>query len=198
MLSRKHASLFLALVVVGGHIFAQQKNSTRLFQFHSINNVGLLKGQAGSAFQLQTINGAQYQSWFVGAGIGLDYYRYRTIPLFVDVRKEFGKANDKIFVYANAGVDFYWKRDKDAKQFYYDDKFRNGFYGEAGFGYKVRISHKRFFVMGGGYSYKKLTEEGGSGYFGPTPNIYFAGPTNNNEKINYNLNRLVLKAGIEF
>jgi hypothetical protein len=197
MLTIKNIVPVFMLVLVAANVSAQQKNSAPLLQFHSINNIGLLEGQAGSAFQLQTINGAQYKSWFGGAGIGLDYYKYRTIPLFFDLRKEFGKSHNKFFVYGDAGIDFYWKRDNDAKQFYYDDKFKNGFYGEAGAGYKLKISQKLSFVFSAGYSYKKMTEEGDYYYMGPTPNIYPQFPSES-EKINYHLNRLVLKAGIEF
>jgi hypothetical protein len=173
---------------------AQERSKTKSLQFHSINNVGLLEGEAGSAFQLQTVNGVQYKSWFVGIGAGLDYYRYRTIPLFIDARKEFGKSNNKFFVYADAGINFYWERDKDAKQFYYDDKFKNGFYAEGGLGYKRKLNQKSSLLFSAGYSYKKLTEEGHSFWFDPG----FPGSPYPIEKINYNLNRLVLKAGIEF
>src|SRR5579862_3368717 len=82
---------------------AQQKSLPAKWQFNSINSVGLLEGETGSAFQLQTINGAQYKSWFAGMGLGLDFYRIRSIPLFADIRKEFGKGNNKLLVYADIG-----------------------------------------------------------------------------------------------
>ena len=66
--------LFLAFTLcLSGMVSAQQKTVTGIWQFHSINNVGLLEGQTGSAFQLQSINGMQYQSWFAGIGLGLDF-----------------------------------------------------------------------------------------------------------------------------
>ena len=173
---------------------AQQNNTNKPLQFHSINNVGLLAGQAGSAFQLQTVNGAQYKSWFGGIGIGLDYYGYRTIPLFIDLRKEFSKAHNKLFVYADAGPNFYWKRNKDAKQFLIDDKFKNGFYSEAGAGHKIKINQKSSLLFCAGVSYKKITEEGHSVWF----DLGFPDAPYPLEKINYNLNRLVLKTSIEF
>jgi hypothetical protein len=195
MTGRKYLMIILMMAFAATNCFAQKKDAARPWQFHSINNIGLIEGQKGSAFQLQTINGAQYKSWFAGVGIGLDYYRFRTIPLFADFRKEFGKTKNKFFVYADAGIDFYWKKDKDAKQFPVDDKFKNGFYCETGIGYKLKINQKIALLFSGGYSYKKITEEGGNYYFDPPigPNSTY--PV---QKINYNLNRLVLKIGIEF
>jgi hypothetical protein len=125
--------------------------------------------------------------------MGLDFYHFRTIPLFLDLRKEFGQANNKFFVYADAGINFYWQRDKDAKQFYYNDKFKNGLYSEVGAGYKIKISQESSVLFSAGFSYKKITEQGDSYWYNPG----YPGAPYTLEKINYNLNRLVLKAAIE-
>ena len=176
-------------------LFCSAKKEMKTWQFHSFNTVGLLEGETGSAFQLQTINGFQTKSWFFGAGVGLDYYRLRSIPLFADVRKEFGKKENKFFLYADGGINFYWLRDKDVKQFYVDDKFKNGFYGETGFEYKFNVNRKLVLTLNGGYCYKKLTEDGYNYYgWGPITGL----PSYPTSKIVYNLNRVVLKIGIEF
>ena len=95
---RNQKIIIIALLIfISVKNFAQENGINKQFPFHSINNIGLLEGQSGAAFQAQTINGFQKRSWFAGIGVGLDYYRYRTIPLFVDVRKEFGNANNKNF-----------------------------------------------------------------------------------------------------
>lgn len=109
--------LFFALFIcLSGLVSAQQKTKTCPWQFHSINNVGLLEGQTGSAFQLQSINGMQYKSWYAGIGLGLDFYRYRTIPLFLDIRKEFGSGSNKFFAYADGGVNFVWLTDNEKQR----------------------------------------------------------------------------------
>src|ERR1700693_3532063 len=112
MLRIRLSMLFVMLTMIVGITSAQQNNSVRLWQYHSINSVGLLEGETGSAFQLQTINGVNYKSWFAGAGLGLDFYRLRTIPLFADFRKEFGKSSNKIFVYSDVGINFSWVTDQ--------------------------------------------------------------------------------------
>jgi|HubBroStandDraft_3_1064219.scaffolds.fasta_scaffold43553_4 hypothetical protein len=185
--------------MIGGIASAQQKSLGGQYQFHSINNLGLLEGQTGSAFQLQTINGAQYKSWFAGVGLGLDFYRLRTIPLFVDFRKEFGKNANKLFVYSDVGINFSWVTDQQKTGYAQNDKFSNGFYGDWGLGYKVLVAKKNNVLLSLGYSCKKTVETYDPLYY-PTGIFYGQGVQANNQgqKINYSLNRLSIKIGWEF
>jgi len=186
--------LFSAVSVFG---FAQNKNLSGSWRFQSIINVGFLEGQAGSAFQLQTINGAVYKSWFAGIGLGLDYYRFRTIPLFLDIRKEFGSGNNRVFIYADGGISFSWVTDQQ-KLGYTDDHFSNGFYDDLGLGYKAMVGRKNAVSISLGYSYKKLTESYSTYYY--YPQGYPPGPMGSDpkEEINYSLNRLSIKMGWMF
>ena len=184
------------LVLSAGSASAQQPPVSKPWYFHSVNTVGLLAAEAGNAFQLQTVNGAQYKSWFLGAGFGLDYYRYRTIPLFLDIRKEFFTGPDRLFVYADAGVSFAWVSDNQ-KNGYTDEKFSNGFYDDFGMGYKRVITKHSAFILSLGYSYKKLTQTYTQYYF-YTDGVYGFGPASQEQKINYALNRLSIKIGWEF
>jgi hypothetical protein len=177
---------------------AQQKSLPAQWQFHSINSVGLLEGETGSAFQLQTLNGAQYKSWFAGVGIGLDFYRIRSIPLFADIRKEFGKGNSKLFVYADMGVNFSWATDQQKTSYVQNDKFSNGFYNDFGLGYKVVAGKKNAVILSLGYSYKKTVESYNQVYDDPGFIWTLTFQNNGTEKINYSLNRLTLKIGWEF
>ena len=187
--------VFSMLVLSAGICSAQQKSPSCPWQFHSINNVGLLEGQTGSSFQLQTINGAQYRSWFTGVGLGLDFYRYRTIPLFLDLRKEFGKSSNKLFLFTDVGTNFSWVTDNEKTNYELNDKFGGGFYFEGGLGYKISVSKNNSLMLSLGYSYKKLYET----YDEPVYLMYTQNSANNwSEKINYSLNRLSIKIGWEF
>jgi hypothetical protein len=197
-MNSKKLMAIMFVIAFAANCFGQQKIPVKSAHFHSINNMGLMEGQTGSAFQLQTVNGIQYKSWFGGIGLGLDYYRFRTIPLFADIRKEFGKAGNKFFVFADAGISFYWQKDKDVKQFPIDDKFENGFFGETGVGYKFKLNSKVAFLFSGSYSCKKLTETGNTYYYIPFYTTVDPTYPNPAEKINYHLNRLLLNVGIEF
>ena len=97
---------WLVLFIINLSASAQEK-----FVFHSQNFAGLLEGQAGSAFQLQTINGVQNKGWFTGIGAGLDYYRFRSVPLFLNMSK-FLFDGKKFFVSGNGGVNFPWLKNE--------------------------------------------------------------------------------------
>src|SRR3954467_15161330 len=128
---------FTLVVCCSAIVCGQQKTEPGRCQFHSVNSVGLLEGETGSAFQIQSINGMKHGSWFTGIGVGLDFYRYRTIPLFIDFRKEFGHRANKFFAYADAGVNFAWLTDKEKQIYQMDDHFSAGFYTDLGLGYKI-------------------------------------------------------------
>jgi len=177
---------------LSGLVSAQQKTVTGIWQFHSINNVGLLEGQTGSAFQLQSINGMQYRSWFAGIGLGLDFYRYRTIPLFIDFRKEFGGSVNKFFAYADGGINFCWLTDNEKTMYLPDEQFSAGFYTDLGLGYKIGLGRNNHLLLSIGYSLKKLKETYQSYYYNPPDELQ------DKEKINYSLNRLSIKIGWEF
>ena len=192
---RQFTSLFFLFGIGIACCRAQQINTPKHFQFHSINSVSLLEGQVGASFQLQTINGAQYKSWFAGAGIGLDYYRIRTIPFFIDLRKEFGKSRSKFFVFADGGIDFSWATDKEKIPYTANDKFSNGFYRSAGGGYKIAVNRNNSLLMDIGYSLKNSKET----YRPPVLNYY--GPEalwEPQQQVNYNLSRVIIKIGWEF
>lgn len=179
--------VLLCFTIIAKPVFSQKEKNS-LVQFHSINLAGLIEGQKGSSLSLQSINGVQYKSLFGGIGIGLDLYRYRTIPLFISLRNEFGKTRNKFFVFADAGTNFYWKKDDDEKMYYENDKFENGFYGGGGVGYTLNLNQHLSFLLSTEYSHKKLSETGG----------YTNSDIINSDKRIYNLNRVIIKTGIEF
>jgi hypothetical protein len=188
-------SIFIIVfsICLAGGVSAQQKKAVCSWQFHSINNVGLLEGETGSAFQIQSVNGIHSRSWFIGIGLGLDFYRYRTIPLFMDFRKEFGNTVNKFFAYADGGVNFGWLTDNEKTLYLTDDHFSPGFYTDLGFGYKILLGRNNHLLLGLGYTLKKLKETYSSiDYYNP-PDYPLS-----KEHIDYSLNRLSLKIGWEF
>ena len=66
-------------------------------KFASINQFGIAWGASDDALQLQTVNGAVYKTFFTGLGIGLDYYWERTVPVFIDLRKDVLIKNESGF-----------------------------------------------------------------------------------------------------
>jgi hypothetical protein len=142
--------------------FAQKKS----YKFHSINSLSLLNGENEVSGGLQSVNGFQKGNWFAGAGVGLDYYIHRSVPVFADVRYEFGKSKNKFFAYADAGVNFQW-----VENYVYSGpiifdgpivnpgKFQDGFYTDAGLGYIVNFKNAGALVLSLGHSRKTLRQD---------------------------------------
>nr|WP_168420872.1 hypothetical protein [Escherichia coli]NKQ99695.1 hypothetical protein [Escherichia coli] len=71
-------------------------------KYYLIPQAALLNGDHACNAQLQLVGGIQKKQWGFGAGLGIDYYKVRTIPLFVDTRFFFGKER-QYFSYFNLG-----------------------------------------------------------------------------------------------
>jgi hypothetical protein len=194
MFQKKYLCFLFFLVMVSTSCYSQEKPSEKPLMFHSINQVGLLDGSTGTYFQMQSVNGFQYKKWFAGIGAGLDYYRYRSFPLFADVRRQFGNPNKSFFIYADAGVHFIWVRTQDKKAYYFnaDDQFINGFYCDAGLGYQLKLKTGSALLFSAGFSYKKVTEK-----LTNLQNFTNLIPAPNTDWYDYYLNRLTLKIGFQ-
>lgn len=141
-------------------VWGQRKISP--YRFHSINSLSLLNGANEVSAGLQTVNGFQKKNFFLGIGLGLDYYIYRSVPLFADFRYDFGKGKNKFFAYTDGGINFEWAEDHAANPVIIWDgvsnlgTFYNGIYSDAGFGYKTSKKYNAGLVLSLGYSYKSL------------------------------------------
>jgi hypothetical protein len=163
--------------------------------FSSQNYAGLLEGENGSKFQLQTINGFKYKTWFAGIGTGIDWYYRRTIPLFASLNKDFLKTGKRNFyLSADGGINFPWKNDMYSIEGGYNiEKLNPGFYWAAGFGYKTGIGKNGdALLMQIGYSYKHFSETVKSRY------IVYDSEAYPIERFDYYLKRLSLKLGWSF
>jgi len=135
-----------------------------------------------------------YKSWFAGVGVGLDYYRIRTIPLIIDLRKAFGNSRNKFFIYTDVGISFSWVTDKEKIPYTANDKFSNGFYNNAGVGYRIAVDRKKSLLIDIGYSFKNST----AAYEPPVFNYGDRALWGSQQKVNYNLHRIMIKIGWEF
>lgn len=160
--------------------------------FRSTVQGGLLEGEQGTAFQVKTINSLQYRTWSAGVGVGLDYYHTRSIPLFLDLRKAFGKGEAAPFLYAGGGYHFPWLGEQD--KIYGNVEATGGLYFDAGVGYQLPILKKSQLFFSAGFSQKNFSEKRGPDaiidiYPPPPVQVY---------TFEYNLRRLSLQTGIRF
>jgi hypothetical protein len=189
--------LFFTTVLTIISVLALGQRSTR---FSSQNYVGLLEGEQGSKFQLQTINGIKYKTWFAGIGTGIDWYYRRSIPAFMSLNKDFLiKGNRNFFIATDVGANFPWQVDKNSYA-YSIEKSIPGFYWGAGLGYKVGIGKLNDAIqLQLGYSYKHVGEKVKTIYYYDyvTPMITQPRPEMTN-RFDYYLRRLSFKIGWNF
>ena len=190
----KYFSLIL-LMTVALVSFGQKKNAA--YKFHSINNISLVNGDNEVSAGLQSINGFQKGNMFAGVGLGLDYYIYRTVPLFADFRYEFGKTKNKFFAYADGGINFDWVEEdyNDGPIFIWDGsrnttEFHDGAYTDIGLGYTVGSKKGGGLVLSLGHSYKSLKKTVSYMDWRTQETI--------SDIYHYNFNRIVLKVGWKF
>jgi hypothetical protein len=176
------------------NLYAQDKGNTKkpsLIKFNSIVQAGLLEGESKNAFQAQAINGVQYRTWYGGVGVGVDNYKFRTIPLFIDIQKNIFKRPTTPFVFTDAGIHFPWVRN-DQKNIYVDSHFRNGFYFNLGAGYKINLFKNNALVFSTAFSLKHINELQKNYLFCdwmPCPEQDYT------QKYKYTLRRLALNVG---
>jgi hypothetical protein len=182
--------LITVLILVVNTIIAQDAKK-KTTSFRSVNLVGAVTGAQRDAPIIQTINGVKCKDWFTGIGVGIDGYAERSIPLFIDVRKSFGKGYNKPFVYADGGINFGWLNfiQKESRSF--PDYKQPSWYYDAGLGWEIPLGEKTAFLLSAGFTLKKL--DGERIAYGPViggrPNTYM-------EKFENTYRRLSIKLGV--
>ncbi len=160
-------------------------------KFHLIETGGITIGESEINAVFQTINGVSFSNWFFGAGFGVDFYQYKTLPLFFDARNFFGR-NHKWFLYGDLGYNFPLYNKSDKEIFYsgtYD--LKGGVYTDFGFGIKTPLVKHSSLYLSLGHSYKQL-----QGKYGISPLCVGCETSFYNYKFGYG--RIIAKAGIGF
>jgi hypothetical protein len=159
----------------------------------------LLNGDSHVNMQILLSAGYELKGWFIGAGSGFDYYKYRTAPVFVDVKKYLGKGNRQLFIYMNGGTDIAWPTENQKTLhesnwwgFNSDNKFKNGIYTDLGLGYTLFNSKHRGFFTALGYSTKTMTEIYKESIWTGTTTVI------SERTLKYTMNRVLLRIGYKF
>ncbi|MBA2745856.1 MAG: hypothetical protein H0U44_06495 [Flavisolibacter sp.] len=183
--------LIFMISVLPAALKAQNVKSSSSIKFNSLLQAGLLEGSAGSAFSLSTINGVRIKSFSAGVGVGLDYYTVRSVPVFIDLRKDLLKSDKTPFVYVSAGRHFPWLKNNENNEWITSKTFP-GWYYDLGIGYSIPIQSQALFFSAG-YSYKafrETTEMSTICLRGECPTF--------KEEFSYALRRISIKAGFRF
>jgi hypothetical protein len=183
---KKYSITLLLLLLLSG-AGAQEK-----LRYSSMNYAGLLEGDNGSAFQLQTVHGLKFSRWFTGIGTGLDYYYLRSVPLFLSVNRGLFNQPRTPYISLDGGINFAWfKREQPMWGDFLASDFSPALYWAAGLGYKVSMRNKKdALLLNIGYSFKQMKEDQEKAVFCINPPC-----PPRVEHYSYKLNRVSVKLG---
>ena len=179
------------ILLVSAHVVNAQKKA----EFHSQNYAGVLEGEHGSKFQLQSINGMQWRTWFAGIGTGIDYYYFRSVPLFLSFNKFLCSCNRSFFFSLDGGVNWVWDNNTENNiNWSRNGDFAASPYWGTGIGYKIGLKNKKDAVLLNiGYSQKRARE-----FVNSVPFCRFPPCPELTDVYRYRLNRLSLRVGWQF
>jgi hypothetical protein len=135
-------------------------------KFRSTETIGLSSGSSCNCAVIETVNGVSKGPWFAGLGGGIDYYRFRSVPLFLSVTRDLaiGKRN-WFLLYLDGGTNLPWyKRPAGSlitPEGGFNSVFHSGEYWSGGLGYLWKLSDhsKKAVLLSVGYTVKRLRED---------------------------------------
>lgn len=129
-----------------------KKDIPRL-NLHVIVSGGVAAGEKSTKAVAQLSGGLMFGPFFTGAGVGVDFYHFKTIPVFADLRYSFGPKK-ALFVYANGGYNFVAGRNLEPVFARTKDILKGGLYLDGGFGIQAIASPKDRVGVSFGFSSK--------------------------------------------
>jgi hypothetical protein len=173
---------------------AQEKPAGLRPTFRSSFAVALINGSASTSYNVQTVHGIILNKSFVGLGVGIDYYKLRTLPLFLELRQEFGKGRKHFLVYGDGGRSIDWLTEKSKEFFRWQSavNYKGGWYYDVGVGYRIHLKENAL-ILTTGYSYKEVKRD--ESY----DNCIFGGQCiNESETFLYKMSRISVRAAFQF
>jgi hypothetical protein len=188
--------LIVCLNILPVYIFAQQK-----WKPGFVAEAGLQAGSYEPSADLRAQFLMAKRGWQVGAGSGVDYYRFRSVPVYVQGRKYFGTHKSKPFAMLSAGVNIASVTEAQKNNRFggigwwnpIPASYTGGFYGEAGGGYAFLNKKGRGVSLSLSYVMKSISESYTTSYW-----LGFSESEPTQEKATYYMNRLVFRVGYKF
>lgn len=196
-MSKRIFLLIICLNILPLYIFAQQK-----WKPGFVAEAGLVAGSYEPSADLRAQFLMAKKGWQVGAGGGVDYYRFRSVPVYAHGRKYFGTHKSKPFAMLSAGVNIATPtEDEKNNQFgrggiwwnQVPASYSGGFYGEAGGGYSFLNKKGRGVSLSLSYVFKSMTETYTTSYW-----LGFSESVPTQEKNTYYMNRFACRVGYKF
>jgi len=193
-MTKKLIGFSLVLAMLGSNpVNAQQKN----WKPWLIPEAGILVGSASLDGDFRLNTGIEKKGLMLGLGSAVDYYRFKSYPVYFQARKtvEFRKVN--LFVMSSWGYNIksgtisipsWWGGQAISKQ------YSGGLYGEIGGGNMIRIRKKERLQVSVSWVMKTVGESFQTEIWNP---VNQSARTINNQ-VRYSMNRTALRIGWKF
>jgi hypothetical protein len=132
-----------------------QENGSKKINWRMITSIGIVGGEKATKPVAQLSAGITYHSFFAGAGTGMDYYWFNSVPLFADLRYGFGPKK-LLFLYANGGYHFTANRTIEQEFSKTTDRLKGGPYLDGGIGFYIPSGRLHRFAFSAGFSRKSM------------------------------------------
>ncbi|HEX6915903.1 MAG TPA: hypothetical protein VF145_11715 [Chitinophagaceae bacterium] len=160
---------------------------------------GIANGEVGGNGWVATTQGIQQNGWFLGAGAGIDFYRFRSIPVFVEGRREFGLRSIRPMIYCSAGVNIDWlSAGQKTRQVNWQPvlaAYDPGFFLRSGVAVVFNAGGRLRYTAGAGWSFKSIRERYQVLLWEPSPQPW---NTMTEKSLVYKMNRLDIGFGLLF
>jgi hypothetical protein len=176
------------------------------WKFTGMADAGIVWGSYEPSGDIRLRGGLQRGAWSLTAGSGLDYYRFRSVPVFAGGQYFLGSSRSKPFVYAHGGVNLPALQEDEkgysistppmvwiAPWMMVPNTYKAGYYADLGAGYAWLGKKGHGVNVSFGYTAKSTVEEVlASAYGGPGISTTYT------EKFTYNMNRFALRVGYKW
>jgi hypothetical protein len=172
--------------------FSGKTQEKKGIHYSALLQGGIMSGKHSNELVYQFINGVRYRNTFLGAGVGVDPYGIRTIPVFLSLRQQVFSKKNTPFIYLDLGLSIPENKRDSISTWWWTKKYityRKGLYYDIGAGYELPISDQFRVLMSVGYSRKESTE------------YHTWGPATSNdytERFDFFYRRISVKLGVRF
>ena len=187
----------LLLIITLPDLHAQTNTQER--SWYADISASLLYGSTQGSGQILATGGRVFsKGWSAGAGVALDEYVFRSVPVFARAEKEFGPSRHRFFAFAGAGINLANPTDEQISSMMNgwmlgQPQFGNGAYSDIGFGYRLFNRKGRGIHFSLGHSFKTMSET-------HTEQVWTGGGVmqETTTKYDYRFSRLLLRVGFRF
>lgn len=156
--------ILLCCIATTCSIQAQKKESTK-YKFLAIPNFQVLNGAEATSSSIHLYAGLANTHNHFTIGVGIDYYRFRTVPLMLDYKHFFGNKQNKVFAYSSIGYSIPWLLEEQKYRFWNGwggmgnlGEYSSGLAYQFGIGYAILNKKQKGFLLNVGMNSKSIKE----------------------------------------